>query len=60
MVEFKLVSELGEGYRKQYLVEVLLDSQSFSKAQDFSIKGAEQLAAERTLLAINQVDNTID
>lgn len=58
VVEFKLVSEQGEGYRKQYMIEVLLDSQPFSKAQDFSIKGAEQLAAEKTLQAIIQVDNS--
>jgi ribonuclease-3 len=55
IVEFKLLSEMGEGYRKQYLIEVLLNGTAFGKAQDFSIKGAEQLAAEKTLLSLSEM-----
>ena len=43
---FKVISEIGEGYQKQYLVELLIDGKSVSHGQDFSIKGAEQRAAE--------------
>lgn len=46
-LEFKVVEEVGEGYRKQYIVEVLIDGEMISKGQDFSIKGAEQRAAEQ-------------
>jgi ribonuclease-3 len=47
-VDFKLVDEIGEGYGKQYLVEVCIEEESFGRAQDFSIKAAEQRAAELT------------
>lgn len=47
-IEFHLVNEIGEGYGKQYLVEVLIDKTCYGKAQDFSIKAAEQRAAEIT------------
>ena len=46
-LEFKVVQELGEGHRKQYLVELYLDGKPVSRGQDFSIKAAEQVAAER-------------
>jgi ribonuclease-3 len=46
-VQFAVVEELGQGYKRQYVVEVLLDDAPVARAQDFSIKGAEQLAAER-------------
>jgi ribonuclease III len=46
-LEFKVIAEVGESYRKQYLVELLLDGEPISKGQDFSIKGAEQRAAEQ-------------
>jgi len=45
-LEFKVITEIGEGYKKQYLVELLINGESVSKGQDFSIKGAEQRAAE--------------
>jgi ribonuclease-3 len=47
-LEFKVLDELGEGYGKQYLVEVYIDDEPFARSQDFSIKGAEQRAAELT------------
>jgi ribonuclease-3 len=45
-LEFKVMAEIGEGYKKQYLVELFIDGASVAKGQDFSIKGAEQRAAE--------------
>ncbi len=48
-LDFKMINELGEGYNKQYEVVVYIDEKAFGKARDFSIKGAEQLAAEKTL-----------
>jgi ribonuclease-3 len=46
-LEFKVVQEIGEGHRKQYLVELILDNEPVSRGQDFSIKAAEQIAAEK-------------
>jgi len=46
-LEFRVVQEIGDGHRKQYLVELFLDNLPVSRGQDFSIKGAEQIAAEK-------------
>jgi ribonuclease-3 len=47
-INFNMKGEVGEGYDKMYLVEVIIDEETYGSAKDFSIKGAEQLAAERT------------
>ena len=46
-LEFKVIQEIGEGHKKQYLVELYLDNEPIARGQDFSIKGAEQVAAEK-------------
>lgn len=46
-IEFRMVQEKGEGYNKQYVVEVLLNNKVIGNGCDFSIKGAEQIAAEK-------------
>jgi ribonuclease III len=46
-LEFKVLKEIGEGHRKQYIVELYIDNQPVSRGQDFSIKAAEQVAAEK-------------
>jgi len=46
-LEFKIIQEVGDGHRKQYLVGLFLDHDLISRGQDFSIKGAEQIAAEK-------------
>ncbi|MCU0370943.1 MAG: ribonuclease III [Bacteroidales bacterium] len=46
-LEFKVIQEIGEGHRKQYLVELFIDNLPVSRGQDFSIKAAEQVAAEK-------------
>ena len=46
-VEFKVLEEIGEGFKKKYLVEVCIENKQIAKAQDYSIKGAEKLAAEK-------------
>ena len=45
-LEFKVMAEIGEGYKKQYLVGLFINGVSVAQGQDFSIKGAEQRAAE--------------
>lgn len=46
-LEFKVMREIGEGHCKQYLVELFIDNEPVSRGQDFSIKAAEQIAAEK-------------
>ena len=48
-LEFKLTGTKGEGFDKLYEVQVIIDEKEYGKALDYSIKGAEQLAAEKTL-----------
>ena len=53
IVEYQVVEELGEGFKKQYVIQVLIDGKAHGKAQDHSIKGAEQRASEKTLISLN-------
>ncbi len=57
-VSFNVVEEIGDGFKKQYLVEVCIDDKSTAQAQDFSIKGAEKLAAEKAYKNIPTEDLT--
>jgi len=52
-LEFKVISEEGASQKKQYQVEVLVEGESLCTAVDFSIKGAEQLAAGKAFEIIN-------
>lgn len=52
-LEYHVVKELGNGYRKQFEVEVLVDGKAMATAQDYSIKGAEKLAAEKAYSKLN-------
>ncbi len=47
IIEFKVKNEVGQGCNKQYLVEVMVDKKMAATGQDFSIKGAEKIAAEK-------------
>jgi ribonuclease-3 len=51
-IEFITLNEVGHGYNKQYVVDVLVDKVSLGKGRDYSIKGAEQDAAMKALLQI--------
>ncbi len=46
-LRFDLVEEIKQKHEKQYVVEVVVDEKAITKAKDFSIKGAEKLAAEK-------------
>ena len=46
-ISFVVTDEIGSGYRKQYVVEILVDGESLAQGRDYSIKGAEQGAAEK-------------
>lgn len=53
-IEFVTVQEVGHGYNKQYIVEVLIDKAASGTGRDFSIKSAEQNAAMRALMEMEQ------
>jgi ribonuclease-3 len=46
VVSFNVVKTSGSGPKKLYHVEVVIDKTVVGKGQDFSIKAAEQMAAE--------------
>tara|TARA_Y100000385_G_scaffold106496_1_gene110425 strand:- start:9622 stop:10353 length:732 start_codon:yes stop_codon:yes gene_type:complete len=46
-IKFRVEEEIGEKHKKQYLVSLEVDGISLAKSQDYSIKGAENLAAEK-------------
>jgi ribonuclease-3 len=56
-VEFVIVNEVGHGYNKQYVVDVLVDKVSMGKGRDYSIKGAEQDASMKALLQLESGKN---
>ena len=47
-IEFRMLEEIGEGHRKEFHVQVFIDEQPYGEATFRSIRGAEQLAAEKT------------
>lgn len=53
-IEFKVIEEIGEKQEKLYLVALLIDGKTIAKSKDYSIKGAEKLAAEK---AWNKIEN---
>lgn len=46
-MEFRVVDEVGEGFSKQYIVELYIDNEVVAIGRDFNIKGAEKMAAEK-------------
>jgi ribonuclease-3 len=46
-VTFNVVTEVGQGNGKQYIVEIKIENNICAIGQDFSIKGAEKIAAEK-------------
>jgi ribonuclease-3 len=48
-LEFIVVQEVGAGYHKQYVVDVLISNEVVGTGRDYSIKGAEQNAAMKAI-----------
>ena len=53
VVSFNVVKTTGVGAKKLYHIEVVIDKTVVGKGQDFSIKAAEQIAAERAYEQLN-------
>ena len=49
---FSLVEEIKSKHDKQYIVDVVVDGKKISSGRDFSIKGAEKLAAEKAWIKL--------
>ena len=47
-LSFKMVNEKNTPHERLYYVVVVIDGEEYGKGADYSIKGAEQLAAEKT------------
>ena len=47
-LNFKMVNEKNDPHERLYYVVVVIDGEEYGKGADYSIKGAEQLAAEKT------------
>ena len=52
-ISFRIAEELGTGYKKLYVVELLIDDAPIAQGKDYSIKGAEQLASEKSWGKLN-------
>ncbi len=48
-IEFVVVKEVGTGYQKQYIVNVMVNNALAGTGRDYSIKGAEQNASMKAL-----------
>lgn len=56
-IQFKVMKQVGEKNKRQYVVSVIIDNNLIATSQDYSIKGAEKLAAEK---AWQEVEKTLD
>lgn len=52
-LQFNVITEVGSGCNRQYLVEVKVENDICATGQDYSIKGAEKIAAEKAYAALN-------
>lgn len=48
-LEFVVVKEVGAGYQKQYIVNVIVNNEIAGTGRDYSIKGAEQNASMKAI-----------
>jgi ribonuclease-3 len=46
-IDFRVIDEIGEGFSKQYIVEISIDGKKIARGRDFAIKNAEQHASEK-------------
>lgn len=56
-IEFNVNQEVGTGYHKRYIVDVLVDNEVTGTGQDYSIKGAEQNAAMKAIESLGLNSN---
>ena len=55
-LEYRLLEEIGEGHKKLFHVQVFIDNEPYADAKDRSIRGAEQMASEKTLKTLTDTE----
>ena len=55
-LEFRMLEEIGDGHKKEFHVQVFIDDQPYGDATFRSIRGAEQMAAEKTFKTLNPTE----
>ena len=55
-LEYRLLDESGEDHQKTFHVQVFIDDKPYAEAYFRSIRGAEQIAAEKTLNMLTKSD----
>ncbi len=53
-IQFRVVDQVGEKNKRQYVVSLLIDNKVIATSQDYSIKGAERLVAEKAWQKIEE------
>jgi len=53
-IQFRVVNQVGEKNKRQYVVSLLIDNKVIATSQDYSIKGAERLVAEKAWQKIEE------
>lgn len=56
-VAFQVIGEKGKGMKKQYMVEVLLEQKTIGTGSGYSIKSAEQAAAENAYKSLFELNH---
>ena len=56
-VQFKNNNEKNNNHERLYHIVVVVDGEEYGKGADYSIKGAEQLAAEKTWQMLEEKNN---
>jgi len=51
---FDVIDEIGKKFQKQYEVGVFVDGKEIARARDYSIRGAEKIAAEKAWFILNE------
>jgi ribonuclease-3 len=55
-LEFRMLEEIGDGHKKEFHVQIFIDDHPYGDATFRSIRGAEQMAAEKTLKTLNPTE----
>lgn len=58
-IGFNVIDVIGNGYNKQYVVELIVEGKPIARGQDYSIKAAEQIASEKAFQQITVNENGI-
>ncbi len=58
-IAFPVLKETGDKHKREYVVGVEIDNKIVSQSSDYSIKGAERLAAEKAWQTLSEDENSL-